>query len=113
MKITVMKEVTICDCCETEAYLTACLNCGVEHCYECRAKYGKTYEHAVHFSGSNDGYYCKKCDADLIEGPDTRQHKAYRKIEALRNEVKAWSSDFQFRAAKAEEEVRLAKGCRN
>ena len=105
MKKTVMKEVTCCDCCGKEEYLTACINCGVEHCYDCEKTEGKKYVHAVHFSGSGDGYYCKKCDDELTSSDSNPRHIAYRKIESLRNEANAWSVDFKARANKAESEV--------
>lgn len=105
MKKTVTKEVTCCDCCEKEEYLTTCMNCGIEHCYDCEKTEGKKYVHAVNFSGSGDGYYCKKCDTDLISNRISPRHIAYRKIESLRNESKAWNENFRLRANEAEQEV--------
>ena len=50
MKKTVMKEVTLCDCCQEEGYLTACINCKVEHCHDCTKTEGKTYVQAINYA---------------------------------------------------------------
>mgnify|MGYP007037387226 CR=1 FL=1 len=106
MKKTVMKEVTCCDCCKKEAeHLTACMNCGIEHCYDCTEMEGKHYVRAVNYGGSGDGYYCKKCDIELMSNRSSPRHIAYRKIESLRNEAKAWNENFRLRANEAEQEV--------
>lgn len=105
MKKTVLKEVDCCDVCGKDDYVTACMGCGVDHCYDCSKTEGKTYPHAVHFSGSGDGYYCKTCDYELTVSGGNQPHAAYRKIESLRNEEKAWCADFRKRSDSAEEKL--------
>lgn len=111
MKKTVTKEVTCCDCCEKEEHMETCINCKVEHCYACSKTEGKKYNHAVNFGGSSDGYYCRECDVELMSVRNNARHMAYRKIDSLRNEAKAWSDDFKLRADAAENELKaLARG---
>lgn len=95
------KEVTICDECGKEEYVTACLGCGVEHCYECRKKCGVEYEHAIHCSGSGDGYFCYECD---ISPPKTVEelHQAYLNIRILQEQEKQWMNNFEKRKKEAE-----------
>jgi len=102
MKKTVQIEADCCDSCDEQGYVTKCLSCGTEHCYECRKTEGKEYKHAINFSGSGDGYYCNKCDAELTKNKTDKRHTAYRHIESLRNEAKAWSDDFTKRSDEAE-----------
>ena len=86
MKKTILKEVTFCDCCGEETYVTQCLRCGTEHCYECRKKVGKDYTHSVHCSGSGDGYYCNICDHLLRKTKEDEIHSAYVEIDNLGTE---------------------------
>lgn len=109
MKKTVMKEVTLCDCCQKEGYLTACINCKVEHCHDCTKTEGKTYVQAINYGGTGDGYYCKNCDIELMNVRNNPRHAAYRKIASLRNEAKAWSDDFRARADEAENELKALR----
>jgi len=103
MKKTIQKQVDCCDACAKEdTYVYACKNCGTEHCYDCRETEGKEYSHAINFSGSGDGYYCNKCDTELTRTKADKSHAAYRRIEALRNEAKAWGDDFRKRSDQAE-----------
>lgn len=105
MKKTELKESTYCDHCGKENYVTECMRCGTEHCYECRKTEGKEYSHGVHFSGSGDGYYCSKCDAELMKSGGDERHTAYRAIASLRLEAEAWGTDFQRRQKAAEARV--------
>ena len=102
MKKMELKETTYCDHCGKETYVTACMRCGTEHCWECRKTEGKEYSHGVHFSGSGDGYYCSKCDEELAQSGGDDRHAAYREIAALRNEAEVWGADFQRRQKAAE-----------
>ena len=65
---------------------------------------GHEYEHAIHFSGTGDGYFCNKCDNDPPENVK-ELHQAYRRIQSLRNEEKEWHEHFRVRASVAEEEL--------
>jgi len=103
MKKTVLKEVDCCDVCGKDDYVTACMSCGVDHCYDCSKTEGKKYPHAVNFSGSGDGYYCNTCDHEMAISGGNPLHAAYQKIESLRDETKAWFVDFKKRADSAEE----------
>ena len=105
MKKTELKEVTCCDHCGKETYVTACMGCGIEHCWECRKTEGKEYSHGVNFSGSGDGYYCSKCDAALAKNGDDERHTAYRAVASLRLEAEAWGADFQRRQKAAEARI--------
>ena len=93
MKKIMEKEVTICDECGKEEYVEACLGCGIEHCNKCRKKCGVEYEHAVHISGSGDGYFCHECD---IHPPTNirKLHQAYLNIRKLREESEEWYVNF-------------------
>jgi len=105
MKKTELKEVTCCDHCGKETYVTACMCCGTEHCWECRKTEGKEYSHGVNFSGSGDGYYCSGCDAALTKSGGDERHAAYRAVASLRHEADAWGTDFQRRQKAAEARV--------
>lgn len=108
MKKIIKKEVCFCDLCKKESnYPTPCLGCGSEVCYECQKKSGVVYPHAVHLSGSGDGFYCDKCDAKLWRNGTDKLHGAYRAVAALRTEAMAWNKDFTQRRVAAEE---LLKG---
>ncbi len=103
MKKLIEKEVTLCDRCGKETYCEQCLGgCGIEHCWECRRERGVEYTHTVHFSGSDDGYYCTLCNTKLSEQGSDDLHNAYLTIADLRREVKKWSADFETRSDKAE-----------
>lgn len=103
MKKKITRVVEYCDKCEKEAALYTCLCCGEMHCYECGVRHGVKYEHSIHFGGSGDGYYCKKCDTDLTMKATDPLHMAYRGIRSLRNELNGWSVDFDRRRKAAEE----------
>lgn len=102
MKKTVSKEVQFCDGCETESYCDACLGCGIEMCYSCREKHGRTYNHAIFFQGSGDGFYCNICDAKLSFSGADHRHTAYLAIKSLRDELEAFNTDFERRRKVAE-----------
>ena len=103
MKKTLPVELNYCDRCgKQQDYLTGCMNCGVEHCYECRNTAGKEYPHAVHASGSYDGYYCKPCDVSLANAGTDKRFRAYREIEALRAEANEWGAAFERKRKSAE-----------
>jgi hypothetical protein len=108
MKKTITREVDFCDKCEREeCYLTRCLRCGMEVCYQCVDKVGVKYEHGVYVSGSGDGFYCRPCDIALYESNDDALHLAYRAVLTLRNEVTAFGKDFKRRQEVAEAHVDL------
>jgi len=102
MKKIVQKEVQICDQCGKETYCEKCFKCGVEHCYECRKKFGVKYTHAVYLSGSGDGYYCTDCNNLLLKNGNDPLHTAYYNIFTLINESRGFYNDFKIRADKAE-----------
>jgi len=106
MKKEIKKEVTFCDRCKKEGYVTVCLNCGVEHCYECQKTSGKTYKHRVYFSGFGDGYYCNDCNADLLKSGTDDLFNAYQWVYALRLELEAYNADFEKRMNEAEENLK-------
>lgn len=104
MKRTIEKEVTICDNCKAESYVSRCLSCGTEHCWRCRESCGREYHQALYISGSGDGYYCKACDAKLTQSGD-KLHAAFQKIETLQRESTAWNENFEQRRQNAEQEL--------
>jgi len=106
MKKIVEKEVNICDVCGKEDYCSSkCLICGFEACYDCKKTTMTEFNHAVHFSGSNDGDYCNKCLSQPIPQKHEALLQAYRNIKVLRNESVAWNEDFKIRSEKAEARV--------
>ena len=102
MRKSINKESTFCDKCGKETYVDKCLKCGVEHCWECKKTEGIDYKHAVHFSGSGDGYYCHTCDTELRVTKSDKLHTAYRMIANLREEAEQFYKDFNNRAKLAE-----------
>lgn len=107
MKQQVMQTVHVCDKCASPQVwgIDACLNCGAEHCYDCKKTEGREYAHAVHVSGSGDGYYCNDCDAKLTKEGTDKRHKMYRYVKSLRDEGKAWSEDYRRRCDLAEKQL--------
>ena len=106
MKREVTIEQHFCDVCDKETSShNACDHCGKDFCYDCGSAELIEYKHAVHFSGSGDGHYCRACDVELTKSRNLK-HAAYRKIAALRNEQAGWYEDFKARAVKAEEELK-------
>ena len=106
MKKMVLKEIYYCDSCGKEAYVTPCLKCGVEHCWECRKTEGKEYPHSVYATGSGDGYYCSSCEAILKDTGSDERYVAYRVIASLRKEEEVWGTDYQRRRKIAEERLK-------
>ena len=105
---------TLCDFCGESSY-NKCLSCGKDICYRCAREgiLAKTFSHAVHFSGSEDGIYCGACNQNLTADPKLDAlHVAYRKVEALRAEYKLWEKDFYERAKNAEEIVKTLRKAR-
>ena len=113
MKRIIEKEVVFCDSCQKEAYTDTCLRCGVQHCYDCRKTKGVEYKHAVHFSGSGDGYYCNQCDGILYSTGDDKLHSAYVKIKNLRKESELFYIDFDKRTKKAETILEIMEDKKN
>ena len=96
------KQVTIiqdyCDICGEESNSWAvCMECEKNICYDCQKTHAKKYRHGVNISGSGDGLYCLEC-----EKMDTPKLRAYRQIEALRQESDAFYEDFKNRSKIAE-----------
>jgi len=107
MKKIIKKEISCCDACGKEdVYVTACLYCGTEHCFECRQNSGKVYRHSVFFGGSDDGYYCNKCDNRLTKSNADGKHVAYQSIVSLQREHEAWNQNFKRRCDSAESTLR-------
>lgn len=110
MKKIIEKEVQICDHCRKETYCDTCLNCGVEHCWECRKTDGVEYTHAIYVSGSGDGYYCNSCNSELLQNHSNDVFNAYLVIADLKQEAKRWNRDFKTRSDKAETLLKKLKG---
>jgi len=108
MKKTISKTVNFCDKCnKEEEWLTACLGCGVEMCGKCQDKHGVEYSHAVHCSGSGDGFYCNPCDVKFTHSEvGNNRHDAYRQVKALRDELAVFQEDFNKRKVLWENAVR-------
>lgn len=106
MKKEKVKFVHFCDGCDKEeGFMYSCDVCGDEYCYECVQK-GLliTYQHGINFSGSGDGHFCTKCEAN----PPARfipLLAAYRTIGRLRDESRAYYEDFKKRQDEAEKSV--------
>jgi hypothetical protein len=107
VKKAITEEREICDLCDRNntAWLH-CLSCKKAICYDCRNEgLAKEYPRAVYFGGSNDGLYCRDCDTRLITEGTDKLHRAYRRVEALRAESKAWNEDFQRRHTAVEKDI--------
>ncbi len=103
MKKIIKKEITFCDKCDKEyPYLNKCLNCNVEMCYDCVQKHGESYDHAVYFRGSGDGFYCKPCNQELKSIGKDKRYNAYLTIRLLQDELETWGNDFKKRQDNAE-----------
>jgi hypothetical protein len=105
MKKTKTIEIECCDICKGESLIQTCNSCGTMLCWDHREEYGVVYSHAVYFSGSGDGFYCKECDSKLLKSGKDKKHNAYRAVGALRTELKTWNSNFDLRKSKAEEHL--------
>jgi len=101
-KVTATVEAHVCDGCGAQTYVTPCLHCDVEHCWECRKKLGREYAHAVYFAGSGDGYYCKSCDGELSRNGSDPLHNAYVEIQQVRDDRIAADRRFKELGDKAE-----------
>ncbi|KKK54476.1 hypothetical protein LCGC14_3084340 [marine sediment metagenome] len=111
MKKEITKTVEFCDACEKQCdYPRHCMKCGRAFCYECSKKYGVEYPHAVHFSGSDDGFYCMSCDEELRKIPDrskaTQIHQAYLGISSLRLEYKRLYAELEIREKEVETKLK-------
>ena len=106
MKKRIDKEVTFCDGCKKETYITACLTCGVEYCWECRRVLGVEYKHSCYASGSGDGYYCNGCHYVLLKQAGNKLFNAYRLIANLRRENELFYDDWKKRSDKAESDLK-------
>lgn len=106
----VQQETHACDFCGTgQSYMDLCSSCGKDICYDCSKVKAVKYPHSTWASGSGDGLYCIKCDADKASSPD-RLWLAYAKIKSLRAEYKRFNDDFENRRMVAEKEVQHALG---
>ena len=107
MKKTIEKETHFCDSCGKEEgqYIYTCDECGKELCFDCRKTQAKEYPHSVSCSGSGDGLYCVECDAKLLKAGTNKRHQAFRGIERLRLESRAFYEDFKNRCEVAEKLV--------
>lgn len=103
MKKKVERFVEVCDSCHKEDYTHKCLGCGKDFCWECMKTEGVEYHHAVHFSGSGDGFYCHECDKTCFKTP---LHRAFRAVEDLKQEADEWQKDFQARMKAAEDHLK-------
>lgn len=106
MKTTKTIEVECCDICKSESLTAVCDSCGKVLCWDHRDTHGVEYPHAVNFSGSGDGFYCKECDAKLLKSGKDKKYNAYRAITALRDEYNAWRIAFNERKDAAEAYLR-------
>jgi len=63
---------------------------------------GIEYYCGTHHSGSGDGYYCNKCDAELRNAKNNELHGAYITIQNLRMESEIFYKSWNERAKMAE-----------
>ena len=108
MERLMSKVVTFCDVCGKEIPYpnNKCKICGNVMCYDCGKDNMKTFFHAVSFSGSDDGDYCTECLCNPIPPEHVELIEAYKVIESLRAEYKAWNKDFETRHKTAEAKVK-------
>ena len=108
MKKIVQREIHFCDKCGLERFhVNTCLQCGLELCYECSEYHGKRYDKSTVTFGSGDGFYCNECDSTLTSTGENKLHNAYRAIKRLKDEMKAFETDWERRSAEANDALRL------
>jgi hypothetical protein len=102
MKKSIQREIHFCDKCGREiSYAPTCLHCGLELCYDCETYHGKRYAGSTVTLGSGDGFYCNECDSKLTSTGKNKLHNAYRAIQRLKDEMKAFETDWERRSAEA------------
>jgi hypothetical protein len=106
MKKVMRKEVEFCDGCNAETYVTACMKCGVDHCWQCQEKWGVEYAHGVYVKGSGDGYWCKPCDVQMSESGSDELYLAYVAIRQVRDEMIAFNAEWSQRKDAAESRLK-------
>lgn len=108
MKKTVKREITVCDICGKEAgYATTCRKCGLEVCYDCEEGHMVKYNHAVHFTGSGDGYYCNKCNTELKDTGGDMLFNSYQEIRRLREKERLFCVKFKAETDFAETNIKI------
>jgi len=105
MKKIVEKEVHFCDSCGKETYVSQCLVCVAEYCWECEKKEMVEYKSGVWSSGL-DGHYCLRCNSELLVNKNNPIHELYVRIKYLRMENESWYKEFKKRADATEKELR-------
>lgn len=100
MEKQVTTTVACCDQCGSTAYRKCDGGCGKDLCTS--DKCHRVYQHAVYFSGSDDGNYCDEC----MEKPADARRLAYETIGRLRDEHTAFHDDFRLRMEAAEARVK-------
>jgi hypothetical protein len=108
-KKTVTIDADVCDSCGAQTYVTPCLKCGVEHCWECKDKLGRNYSHGIHVSGSGDGYYCNPCDTELSRSGADPLHNAYVEIRQVRADGEAFYQRFKVLGEQAEAKLKALR----
>jgi len=99
-------EINVCDFCtdNEENCYHKCLCCGKDVCWNCEKNggVGVGYSHGVHVVGSNDGWYCNKCNLNT----DDPLLDAYKNIDCLKREQDTWYDAFKIRKDAAEAKVK-------
>jgi hypothetical protein len=106
MKKTIKKEAHYCDVCNKEEdYISECLGCGKEFCFDCKDKHGYEYSYKVYFRGWGDGYYCNECIKGLTKSKESARFNAYLRIQELKEESESIYDEFKKKQEKAEKEI--------
>jgi hypothetical protein len=108
MRIKRVETIKQCDVCHKEAFAT-CLCCGKDFCIEHETKEGIEYRHGLHIGGSDDGYFCNKCDIDITNDkkhPLYQLHESYKQIAHIREEEKAMFDAIQRKGDEAEAQLK-------
>ena len=110
MKKTITTEIKVCDICGDDKHVyEECLCCEKNFCYDCAKISGTDYPHAVHASGSGDGYFCNGCKEIILSTPNHKLYEllmAYLSITCLRSEMEASYKIFEGRSREVEAKLK-------
>lgn len=103
---------TFCDLCAAEAPgAKSCLNCQRDFCYTCGKKNGLIYKSKLFFHTGNDGFYCKWCHAQLMNGEiSSPLFNAYRKLVDLTEDYNRETKSFKQRQEIIERDIEALCG---
>lgn len=107
MKKTKQVEYNACDSCNNDEYaFYTCRGCGKSFCFSCREKQGVEYKHSLFCSGTGDGYYCNKCNAEKLGHGNDPVFNCYAHIKTLRRQYEILEEELKEAGKRAEENLK-------